>query len=125
MNYDLFEGWTSDGPAKVPGLTEAPTDPEAAAPGDPFVHGISLRTDRKPLVRFWFKDKHYPEELRVDFETLVPDYDGTPATIRATAQLISVVFFYYHVNGFFKDEGVKRLHLRNIRTGERLAGPHP
>lgn len=39
--------------------------------------------------------------------------------------MIAVAFFYYYANGFFKSQGVCRLNIRDIRTGERLAGPHP
>lgn len=128
MNYDAFEAATSDSPGdpRWPLYTPAPTDPDAAAPGDPFVHLITLRSDpTKILVRFWFRNGCYDEELCIDAEPLVDDYDGTPATLRATAQLIAVAFFYYYADGYYQKQGVRRLHIRDIRTGERLAGPHP
>lgn len=87
MNYDAFEAATSDSPGdpRWPLYTQAPTDAEAAAPGDPFVHLITLRSDpKKILVRFWFPTERYEEELRIDAEPLVDHYDGTPASLSAT-----------------------------------------
>jgi len=128
VDFDAFEAVTGDQPGnpQFPWQTAAPTDPDAAAPGDPFVHAVVHRSrPAEPLVRFWFPTEAYPSELRIDVEILADRYDEIPATLRTTAQLIAVAFFHYTANGFYRSQGVERLHLRDIRTGERLAGPHP
>ncbi|MEM6958114.1 MAG: hypothetical protein AAF645_20700 [Myxococcota bacterium] len=128
MNYDAFEAFTSDavGNPKFPHYIAAPTDPDAAAAGDPFVHFICRRGNPgERLVRFWCPQKPSGPVLRVDAEPLVDSYDGTPASLKATCQLVAITFFYYHTNGFYQSEGVTTLDIRDVRTGERLAGPHP
>ncbi|MEM9068735.1 MAG: hypothetical protein AAGE52_09520 [Myxococcota bacterium] len=128
MDYEAFEAMTSDSPGdpRWPAYTRAPTDADAAAPDDPFVHLITPRgTPSEVLVRFWFDEKANGPVLRVDAEPLVDDYNGTPASLKATSQLIAVAFFYYFANGHYQQQGVQKLDVRDIRTGERLVGPHP
>ena len=126
----LYEAATSDAPGdpRFPAYTHAPTDPDAATPGSPFVHLITLRATDAVVVRFWCDDSPHGPELRVDFEPLVEALPWRRGPMRATSALVARMivgtFFETYTNGWYRDGGVRTIRLRDVRDGTVVVHDH-
>lgn len=130
LHDELYEAATSDSPGnpRFPLYTHAPTDADAAAPGSPFVHLLSLRADRRIVARFWCADRPAGAELRVDFEPLVATLPwpggGAVATSAFVAKLLTGTFFETHADGWYRTKGVRTLRYRDVRDGTVVSEDH-
>lgn len=128
--HELYEAWTSDSPGdpRFPLYTCAPTDGDAAAPGSPFVNGISYLGNGAMQVRFWCLDRPSAPELRVDFEPLVQSFLWRSGPVLATAPFVAAMitgaYFERYTDGWYRSKGVRSIHFRDMRDRSVITVDH-